>query len=499
MNLTDQIRNTMRPNQKYTSDNLLGTVDGNRDQVSQTLSRLARAGELKRESQGVYIKSALPAEPRFSEVGELRAMETLVNRARLMNSIGMQFDGIRDTWKSLGYKRLLTFNDYWERYRRGDVAKRIIDAPAKATWRNAPTVIDDQGEEGAFAQAWLDLEARLKIYHFCERVDRLAGIGRYGILLIGLAGPNKLSEQALPVTDADGVLYLSAFHEDAAKIESFEANTSNARFGLPTTYKIDLLGDLKTGNPVGDVTARSQIVHWSRVVHVAEDLFNDNVFGTPRMEAIFNKLMDLEKVVGGSAEAVWKIIDRGLAFMLDKDTSLTPEAEQDMNDELERYTHGLQRYLRLQGMDVKVLNSETADPRGAFAVLSAIISGTTGIPQRVLFGSERGQLASTQDERNFNARIKERMTGFAEPTILMPLVNTFVEVKALPEPEGKAKVIWPDLTSLSEKEMSDIARTQGRAARDLAQTEGMLTVDEKRAIMGFEPLTETLPVDTTEK
>ena len=499
MNLTDQIRNKIRPNQEYTSSSFLNSVDGNRDQVSQTLSRLARAGELTRKGQGIYTASALPPETRSSQITELRAMETLVNRARLMNSIGMQFDGIRDTWKSLGYRRILTFNDYWERYSRGDVAKRIVDAPAKATWRNAPVVMDDKGKDSAFAVAWLDLEARLKIYHFCERVDRLTGIGRYGVLLIGLTGPNKLSEPALPVDGPDGVLYLSTFHEDAAKIEFFEANTASARFGLPTAYNINLLGDLRTGNPVGDITAKNQIVHWTRVIHVAEDLLNDNVFGTPRMEAIFNKLMDLEKVVGGSAEAVWKIIDRGMALLLDKDASLTPEAEQDINDELERYTHGLQRFLRLQGMEIKNLGGDTADPRGAFAVLSAIISGTTGIPQRVLFGSERGQLASTQDERNFNARIKERMTGFAEPTILMPLIDTFVEVKALPEPEGKVKVVWPDLTSLSDKEMSDIARTQGRAARDLSQTEGMFTVDEKRAIMGFEPLEEELPVDTSEK
>ena len=43
-------------------------------------------------------------------------------------------------------------------------------------------------------------------------------------------------------------------------------------------------------------------VHASRVLHVAEDCLDDDVYGIPRLKPVFDRLDDLLKVVGGSAE-----------------------------------------------------------------------------------------------------------------------------------------------------------------------------------------------------
>ena len=63
-----------------------------------------------------------------------------------------------------------------------------------------------------------------------------------------------------------------------------------------------------------------------------------------------------------------------------------------------------------------------------------LISAASGIPLRIMTGSERGELASTQDDGNWASRIEERQLHFAEPMILRPLIDRLIELRALPEP-----------------------------------------------------------------
>ena len=49
-------------------------------------------------------------------------------------------------------------------------------------------------------------------------------------------------------------------------------------------------------------------------------------------------------------------------------------------------------------MDVHELGGELQDPTGAIDNILKLISAGTGIPLRKLTGSERGELASTQDD-----------------------------------------------------------------------------------------------------
>ena len=60
------------------------------------------------------------------------------------------------------------------------------------------------------------------------------------------------------------------------------------------------------------------------------------------MEPVWNYLDDLDKIMGGSSEAVWRTVDRGIQFDIDKDADLTSEDEDDFEDEIDEYIHGLQ-------------------------------------------------------------------------------------------------------------------------------------------------------------
>lgn len=400
----------------------------------------------------------------------LRVMSSLISRARLGGMAGQTFGGNRDLYTQLGYKRALDYNDFWERYKRQGIARRVVTTPATATWRNFPIISEaDLDDETSFLTEWFKLSERLRFYHYAERADKIAGIGRYAVLLIGAKDGRPLNLPLEKVKGPEDILYLAPYSEGNAEIKELESDKNSSRFGLPKFYNIKFSRESSRGIATQTLVPNS-IVHYSRVIHISDGLLEDDIFGDPRMECVWNYLDDLDKISGGSAEAFWRIVDRGMAFVIDKDAEISEEEEAAFSDEIEDYVNKLKRYMRLKGMDVKVLGSETPDPRGAFAVTASLIAGTVGIPMRVLFGSERGELASSQDEKNFNARIKERQQSFAGPMIVHPFIDKMIEIGALPTPPNGYSVTWPDLSTLSKQEEADVAARFAQATRNLALT-----------------------------
>src|SRR5580765_2559090 len=120
-------------------------------------------------------------------------VQALTFRSRLANIAGISFGGKRNMYEALGYQRELFPQDYRSRYRRNEVANRVVKALPKATWRGGAEVVEDNTDKmTAFEQAWVDLESRLRIWTVFQRADILAGIGRYAIILIG--APGKMDE-----------------------------------------------------------------------------------------------------------------------------------------------------------------------------------------------------------------------------------------------------------------------------------------------------------------
>ena len=223
-----------------------------------------------------------------AEDSNLRILTQLLDRAILSAKLGQQFGGSRDTYSVLGYKKTLTFSDFYQRYRRQNIARRIVTAPPAATWRHTPILKEDENpdQDTAFEAAWKNLERRLRVTAALEQVDRLAGIGRYGVLLIGVRGEGDL---AVPLrrgslSNPDQVIFLRAYTEASADIKTFITDPQDERFGQVGTYEITT-GNQSETTRVSSFTARRR-VHWTRVIHVAEETEENDVYGTPRLEPV---------------------------------------------------------------------------------------------------------------------------------------------------------------------------------------------------------------------
>ncbi len=424
---------------------------------------------------------------------------TLSGRFRFLRQAGLQYKGLRDVYSAAGYvpEGSESFDHYWALYERDPVAGAIVDKPAKTTWRTPPEVFagTEPDLDNDFTKAWKVMAKRLKVWRAFERVDRLGRIGQYAVLFIGVREGEDAHLQepldSLPGKEKD-VLYLSAYAQKYATIEVWEHDTSSVRFGLPKLYKINLSGG------VANFPNKNITVHHSRIIHVAEDALVDDVHGRPALKRVLNVLADLLKVTAATGEAYWQLAARVLQASIDSDAEVPQPVLDGMGEALEEIVHDLRRQFVGQGAKLEWLKGDVPQGGDTLDMFKALAGVGSNIPTRILFGSEQGQLASSQDERAFFGSINERQEQHAEPNILRAFIDRMVMVGALPQPgEQNYMVVWLPLFELSESDKASANRTRASAAKDLTPMGGdprqLVKIDEEgnvRLLPGAEALAE---------
>lgn len=374
----------------------------------------------------------------------------------------------RDLDRECGYpKGDISLGQYEEMYQRLGLAGRVVTCFPDECWSVDPMVFEtEKPRRTAFEKRWEELvqQDTLSLYHFLHRVDCLSGIGRFGVLFLGFDDGKELME---PVTQASELLYLRAFGESCVTIAQRETQRNNPRFNLPTMYNVGF-----QGNGIADTF--NEKVHWTRIIHVADNRQNSEIFGTPRMKPVFNHLLDVRKVLGSSAEMFYKGGFPGIAFETRPEAQLSQVEvdKESLREEFDLYQQGLQRFLALVGIEAKTLTAQVADPQGHLDALLENIAVSIKIPKRILFGSEQAHLASTHDARTWKSRVRQRQEKYVGPMLVRPFVNRLIEVGVLPRPRNYI-VQWPDITAPTEEDRARIANLMAGAIAKYTQSGGM--------------------------
>jgi hypothetical protein len=413
-------------------------------------------------------------------MGLLQSLESaLTSRSEIASALGKMFNGKRNFYEALGYNPSITLAEYRLRYERSSIAGRIVDAFPSATWRGSGgELVEDEDPEivTAFEAQWMELASRLKVWSYFKRADILAGIGRFSVILIN--APGNL-DTPLVKANADAIVSLATYGEEDVDIDSWEDDIHNPRFGHPQFYNLKRL--------TGAAKQIARRVHWTRIIHVADGLLDDNVYGQPRLKRVWNDLDNLEKVVGGGSEAFWMRAHQGYVFNIDKDLKADPKEKEDMRDQVDELAHGMRRAIRTRGMTVDTLGSDVADFSGPAGVLFSMVSAGSTIPQRILFGSERGELASTQDRDNWTERVQDRRDDFAAPSVVLQFVDRMILVGALPKPVDGYEVFWPAVNDLTDEQKLDVAIKYAQVNQTAGEV--VVTANEIRDLaFGMEPL-----------
>ncbi len=427
--------------------------------------------------------------------GMWRTLGDLLTRSGIAGRLGQTYGGERDLYNSFGYRREPRFDDYLSYYLRGDIAARIIDLAPKTTWRHAPEIRSDDEQ---FVDAIADLDDRLRLFHFMERVDEISGIGQFGVLLIGTRG-SKVTEEPGTLQGPDDIVYLSAYHQGSIEIDTFETDTEDPRFGLPRNYQIDLTGSTLAIGETNRSTQASTRIPWQRVIHVAENTVEDDVYGQPRLARVLNRIDDLFKVLGGSAELYWQNVAGIWHADISPDVTVKAEDMDQFEDDMLAARQGITKLIQTRGTDLSLITGSSTDPTGTYDALKQVISAAAETPERVLFGSERGQLAGDQDQKEWQARIAARQEQFAEPIILRQTIDRFIAIGALKVPTDGYTVDWPPLDSPSTADRAELAQKFADAISKLAPAGApdliMPAWEVREKLLGLDPVPPLVPDD----
>lgn len=433
-----------------------------------------------RNGKGQFVKEGNGQTP---DLKAALVFQEVVNNALYSRSqlISRFMDPRRNIDHECGYPETheITPEHYRLLYDREAIPTRVVQVMPQESWQSQPAVYEteDVNEETEFEKAWAEVNKNLwginwhederssLVWEYLRRADELSGIGAYGVLLLGINDGLDLRDPIKGKADDRELLFLRSFDQSLAKITRYEPDPNNPRFGQPLEYSIVFGGSGESLQDPGRSSQITRYVHWSRVIHIADNLGSSEVFGVPRMQPVYNRLLDLRKIYGGSAEMYWRGGFPGLSIethpQLGGDVKIDIDATR---RQMENYMNGLQRYLTLAGMSAKSLAPQIVDPTPWIDAHITAICIRLNIPKRIFMGSERGELSSTQDDESWNDNLRSRQENYVTPRIIVPFINRLIEIGVLPEPES-FKVVWPDLDSLSEQEQALVAlkRTEAMA------------------------------------
>jgi hypothetical protein len=403
----------------------------------------------------------------------------------------LQYEGLRDVFLSGGWKPAATeaaaiaeMGPFY--YKRVGTAATIIKKPPEWTWRRG---IEIRSDNPTFSEEANDLIQNMQLINKMSRSDKLSRIGRYGLLL-------KVHADIIP--GAPGLMAWGSPVSPSTPIVDFkpimEAQVAQVFTGVAgeIMYKIDFN---PPGSKLGD-SAKTVTVHSSRVIHIADNQDESKFYGTPTIMPIINELDDLLKVSASSGEGFWRY--RGtfvLQQAMDKEghpVGFATDGEQDaLMDAFRDYFYGLYSTMILSNVEPKQIADEPVEPSAWQDAIYQRIAVGIDWPKRILVGSETGERASTEDLKQWGAKIESRQKLHAEPEIARPTIDSLILSGQLPDP-GPAgyEVHWPTVFTETSSDAAAIGKDMASVNKELAAATGeaAFSIDEIRIRMGFPAL-----------
>ncbi len=415
----------------------------------------------KKTNVMVYNKDMQQADSYLGAV--LNTVKTLSRRLTSGSSIfGVSPDGKRDYNEIFGYGVSLTYSDYYLMYKRGGIAGVVVSKVAKSCWRDMPEIKD--GDNVILKDQLLALKNK-KFFKALERADILNRIGSFSIMLIGLPDGEDLDKPVGSAKkDSFGSMYFNVYGYDGIEILKNDSDPASPRFGLPVLYQLQVIDIDGSNRKQTQVT--SLVVHYSRVVHLAEGQLDSTIEGMSSLEQPWNALTDKEKTRGSSAESYYRNSRQKLALEVAEGAkaSTDPKVKAALKENVEGFQNGYEDVLRLDNMKANMLQPAMASPRDPFDICVEEVAGTTGIPVRILTTKAGGSVTGSEDKATWNALVNDRQDQ--ECTVyLLDALRVMAEAGILELPDD-VEVVWPPQSALSELEASEATENKAKAFKD---------------------------------
>lgn len=407
-----------------------------------------------------------------------------------------------------------TDDQYSKLYGRNPLAKKACDIKADHCWKSTPAIYENaEHEETEFEIAFSNLQKTLRIqnssnekgyyggtdssviWDILKRADKMAARGRYSVVFLGFNDGLSPSE---PVTKADNLelMYVTAYTSEYGEVSKWDNDINSPRYGKPELYKLGNTVKLSQ-SATSNVPNQQFTAHHSRVLHITHNPESAEAIHEPLLKVLFNTLHGSDKIIGSGPEAYFRMCFTHLVLKAMPGITKDDVDESGLKDQIYSYENSLQKIMTMFGFDVDQISPDIVDPTPFLDMLIELICIILECPKRIFMGSERGELASSQDKSSWNEVITERRINIVNSRMIIPFIEKLINLGVLPEPE-QFHIEWENLDKMSEIDRVEIADKTASALVKYVQgdiSSVMELVDFLTLIIGMDDMTAEAVVD----
>lgn len=408
-----------------------------------------------------------------------------------------------NNYADFGFPTDVDFDMLFMMYKRNSLAKAAVDKTVRKTWQDPPWLLEKprDGSEGPLKKetrlekAIRQHFSKIRLWTKLMEADRRSLVGRFSAVILRVADGKPFDQPLESVSGGlDALIDVIPVWEGQLRVNEWDTNEMSLTYGEPLMYGYDE-SNFSTGstNPAAVGKQRKLTIHPSRVVIWSIDSSLDQ---ESALEAGYNDLLTMEKIVGAGGEGFWKTAKASPILEMDKEADIIKMAKamgieptqihDVMNEQVEDWQKGFDKLLMVQGMTAKPLKIELPDPEHFFMNALMSFSASFDIPLKVLVGTQTGERASSEDASQWNQTCNFRRKNNVIPNVL-EIVRRLEQCGILKEnPEWF--IDWTDLTESTMLEKIDRAGKMAKVNKDFGDV--VFMPREIRASVGYEPADE---------
>lgn len=424
-----------------------------------------------------------------SQIAKLQGNDDQTTRSGIFNRLNATISGgydfgdtMHNIYLDCGYPAQLTFFNYWNMYRRGGIAKNVVELIPDTCWSSAPTI---ESEDKTFERDVGTLVDNLKMWQRLKGLDTRNRVGTYAGLFMRVKDGKEPSEELTgKLPGVNTLTEMVPLYESQLQVLTTEQNAQSERFGLPLTYQLNT-AVTGTRDPMA---ATSITIHWTRIIIAAEGADNGGIYGISSLEAPYNSLMDLRKISGAGAEGFYKNAAQNIIFELaNPDTGkIDKKLLENFNKEYDEWSHNrMRRGFMAPGMNVHALQSTLVNPKDFFFNALYDVAAATKIPVTILIGQLTGKLASDED-----TAILQKMCQSRRMNWLIEMISSVLDwcIQFGILPTAKYEIVWDDLLAASDDQKLKNADTMAGINEKQFKSGGGVVFDDNtiRVAAGFD-------------
>ena len=409
-------------------------------------------------------------------------------RQRLASAIsgGYDFaDTMHNVFIDFGYPSVITFSQFWNMYRRFGIASNVVELPVDTGWIDTPEI------EGS-PQFNSELEKLIKdndLFTRLKGLDTRQRVGRYAGMFMRVRD-GKQPDQPIDGTlsGVGALVQMIPLYEGQLEVLTTESNLSSDDFGMPTMYMFNAGSDGNRNEKVNQAFS----IHPDRIVIAAEGADNGDILGISSLEASFNSLMDLRKIIGAGGEGFYRNAAQSVIFKLTDAASAKNNKPllDKFNEQFDDFTRNrMRRAMWTPGLDADPLESNLINPKEFFNNALNDVAAASKIPATILIGQQTGRLASGEDSRHFLSMVNSRRQNFMTQ-MTRAVLDWFIQFGILPASDYEIE--WTDLLALSDTDKLANANSMADVNQKQFLSGGGVPFagEEIREAAGFEPESE---------